>query len=139
MQSLSAVRALSLCVAFLALDALWLLARRPAYNRAVAAVQGAPLTVRPLGALLSYVSVLAAFFLIALPALRTASTSAPKSFTARLALAARHAGLLGLLIYAVFNFTNMGIFRNYPLSIAIQDTLWGAALFTAVGFLALMI
>lgn len=137
MQSLSAVRALSLCVAFLALDALWLLARRPAYNRAVAGVQGAPLTVRPLGAVLSYVSVLAAFFLIALPALK--ATPAPKSFTTRIFLAARHAGLIGLLIYAVFNFTNMGIFRNYPISIAIQDTLWGGALFTAVGVLAVMI
>jgi uncharacterized membrane protein len=135
MQSLSAVRTLSLCAAFLLLDLIWLTARRPSYNRAVRAVQGVPLTLRPFGALLSYVCILAVFFLFALPALAHAS---PQKNTNRLAHAARYAGLLGLLVYGVFNFTNMGIFRNYPLSISLQDTLWGGILFTAVGYLALL-
>jgi uncharacterized membrane protein len=37
--------------------------------------------------------------------------------------------LLGVLIYGVFDFTNMALFSDYKLAIAIQDTLWGGVLF----------
>ena len=37
--------------------------------------------------------------------------------------------LLGVVIYGVFDFTNMALFSDYKLAIAIQDTLWGGVLF----------
>lgn len=40
--------------------------------------------------------------------------------------------LLGLLIYGVFEFTNMGIFKKWELKTAIMDTLWGGILFAGV-------
>jgi len=39
------------------------------------------------------------------------------------------AGLLGLATYAVFEFTNYAMFKNYDLKIAIMDSVWGATLF----------
>lgn len=39
------------------------------------------------------------------------------------------AGLLGLATYGVFEFTNYAMLKNYDLSIAIMDTVWGATLF----------
>ena len=40
------------------------------------------------------------------------------------------ATLLGLATYGVYDFTNHAILKNYDLSIAIMDTVWGATLFT---------
>lgn len=34
-------------------------------------------------------------------------------------------GLFGLVTYGIFDFTNLAIFENYDLTIAIMDTLWG--------------
>lgn len=41
----------------------------------------------------------------------------------------RDAFILGLLIYGVFDFTNLAIFSDYSLPLAIHDTLWGGILF----------
>jgi uncharacterized membrane protein len=47
------------------------------------------------------------------------------------ASSAEQAALMGLATYAVFDFTNLTIFKQYPLSIAIADSVWGAILFYA--------
>ena len=43
---------------------------------------------------------------------------------------ALEAGLLGLVIYGTFDFTNYAMFKNYDIWIALMDTLWGTLLFT---------
>ena len=40
------------------------------------------------------------------------------------------ATLLGLATYGIYDFTNYATLKNYDLSIAIMDTVWGATLFT---------
>jgi uncharacterized membrane protein len=40
------------------------------------------------------------------------------------------AGLLGLVIYGTFDFTNYTMFKNYDIQVGIMDTLWGATLLT---------
>ena len=40
--------------------------------------------------------------------------------------------LLGCLIYGVFEFTNMSIFKKWELQTALIDTLWGGLLFALV-------
>ena len=37
--------------------------------------------------------------------------------------------LLGFLTYGIFDFTNMAIFSEYDIFIAIQDTIWGGLFF----------
>lgn len=39
------------------------------------------------------------------------------------------AALQGSAVYAVYDFTNLLVFKDYSLSFAIQDTLWGGVLF----------
>jgi uncharacterized membrane protein len=39
------------------------------------------------------------------------------------------AAAAGLATYAVYDFTNLAIFKDYPVSFAVQDSLWGGALF----------
>jgi uncharacterized membrane protein len=44
--------------------------------------------------------------------------------------------LLGLIIYGIFNFTNLAIFTNYNWTSALIDTSWGILLFGITGALA---
>lgn len=48
----------------------------------------------------------------------------------------KDAFLTGAAVYAVYDFTVMAVFKDYPLYIALGDTLWGGILFTGVRYLA---
>jgi uncharacterized membrane protein len=41
------------------------------------------------------------------------------------------AALNGSAVYAVYDFTNLVLFKDYKLSFAVQDTVWGGILFAA--------
>lgn len=43
--------------------------------------------------------------------------------------------LVGVIIYGVYDFTNLAIVKDWPLKIAIIDTLWGGVLIGVVSFL----
>lgn len=47
----------------------------------------------------------------------------------------KDAFLTGLAVYAVYDFTVMAIFKEYPLYMGVADSLWGAFLYTAVFWL----
>ena len=47
-----------------------------------------------------------------------------------------YGGLLGLIIFGVFDSTNLVLFSRYKLGVAILDTLWGITLFSVVTFLS---
>ena len=42
--------------------------------------------------------------------------------------------ILGSTTYGIFEFTNMALFKHWPLKIALLDTVWGGILFTLVTF-----
>lgn len=41
---------------------------------------------------------------------------------------------MGVAVYAVYDFTNLAMFKNYTLSFAIMDSLWGGILFAMVRY-----
>lgn len=43
--------------------------------------------------------------------------------------------LLGVVIYGIFDFTNMAVFKKYEIKVAIQDTIWGGVLFVTVHYI----
>lgn len=43
-------------------------------------------------------------------------------------------GLFGLFTYGIYNFTSMAIYKDYPIKVAIMDTVWGGLLSAIVGF-----
>lgn len=53
-------------------------------------------------------------------------------FIIRIRRSVGEAFLLGCLIYGVFEFTNMSIFKKWELQTALIDTLWGGLLFALV-------
>ena len=42
---------------------------------------------------------------------------------------------IGLVIYGIYNSTNMAIYPTYNIQMAIVDTIWGTFLFGVLGFL----
>jgi hypothetical protein len=41
---------------------------------------------------------------------------------------------MGIATYAVYDFTNLAMFKNYTFSFALMDTLWGGVLFATVRY-----
>jgi len=41
---------------------------------------------------------------------------------------------MGVATYAVYDFTNLAMFKNYTLSFALMDSLWGGILFATVRY-----
>lgn len=41
---------------------------------------------------------------------------------------------MGVATYAVYDFTNLAMFKNYTLSFALMDTMWGGVLFALVRY-----
>jgi len=43
----------------------------------------------------------------------------------------QQAALTGIASYAVYDFTNLAVLKDYTVGIAVQDTIWGGVLFAA--------
>jgi len=98
----------------LLIDIPWLLFQSSASQKMVAGIQGSPLRFRLWSAIPVYLAL--GYLLLQQTSVQGAAAS-------------------GLCVYAVYDFTNYAIFEQYPLSFAIQDTLWGGVLFAAAFWL----
>ena len=41
----------------------------------------------------------------------------------------------GIITYGIFDFTNLSLFKDYPIGLALFDTLWGGILAALTGFI----
>lgn len=118
------------------LDLLWLTSMKAMYGELVEHVQGKPLRVKAVGAFIAYAAIFVSMAFIAIPMIQVAMK---KTSTHLLWLSLRYAGVLGLVIYAIFNATNIAIFWNYDMDIAVYDTMWGIFVYTISAFLGFTI
>lgn len=51
----------------------------------------------------------------------------------------QRAGILGVVIYGTFDFTNLAVFSNYELGLGVLDTIWGGILFSLTTYFSLSI
>lgn len=99
----------------LLLDALFLYLIAPIFNAQIIAVQGSPIKMNPLGAILSYI-----FLIFTL-----------NYFILRENRSIKDAFLLGLAIYGTYEATSLALLRNWRLQTVVIDTLWGGVLFAS--------
>jgi len=104
---------LSILVIMLLLDSVYLYFTKSIFGVLVAKIQRTAMQFRIEGAIIVYL--LLAFGLY--------------YFIVKPGLSPWEAGLLGLVIYGTFDFTNYAMFKNYDLKTAIMDTVWGSVLF----------
>ena len=97
----------------LAIDFAYLTVIKGHFARQIAAVQGSPMVVNAFAAAATYV-----FLIFGL-----------NYFIIRPGRSAWDAFLLGLVVYGVYDFTNLALLSKWQLVTALTDTLWGGALF----------
>ena len=76
-------------------------------------IQGSPVVFNYVAAAIVYVALA---YLVTLPSLNTTLKAAA----------------MGGAVYAVYDFTNLAVFKDYTPTFAVVDTLWGATLFAIV-------
>lgn len=120
-------------IVMMLLDVVWILNNTGAYKNAVKSVQGSDLTVNFGSAAVVYACMYAMIVLIVLPnIISTVTTKTNNGNIHKVWVCIRYGGLAGLLTYGIYNFTSYAIYTQYPLSVAIRDTLWGGTLFTLI-------
>lgn len=111
----------------LALDAVWLGLMKSAYASQVQRVQHSPLKVKYVYALASYICVVIGIVVFAVPLAKKSGYSTPLA-------ALIYGGGLGLVVYGVWNFTNLAVFKDFGVTMALVDLSWGITLYTLVTF-----
>jgi uncharacterized membrane protein len=89
------------------------------YNNLLRLIQGSDLKIKIIPALLVYVFLLGGLYYFILVPKRPIMD----------------AFILGLVIYAVFDLTNLAILDKWSYQIVIMDSLWGASLFAMTTFI----
>ena len=106
-------------IIFVTLDYFYLGLMRGYFENQVKNVQGIPLKMNLLGAIICYI-----FLIVGL-----------NYFIIKPNKSIQDAFLLGLVIYAVFETTNLALFQKWSWMTVILDTLWGGILFALTTFL----
>ena len=92
-------------------DSVWLLTGGIYARQVAERIQGKPVRIRYLAALITYMAM---------------------AYLVLQAKSAAHAFAIGAATYAVYDFTTLAILQDYDWRFAIADTLWGGILFTLV-------
>jgi len=98
-------------VLFVLVDSVWLLTVGQLAVSMTEAIQGSPVTLRWLAALVVYIAL---------------------GYLIYQTDTVLEAGLMGTAVYAVYDFTNYTILKKYDGRLAVADSLWGGVLFATV-------
>lgn len=111
-------------ILILVFDFIWLIVNRNMYNTLVSDIQGSQIKLNFTGGIIAYTCIIISFFMFAFPLVRYEYEKNNKKQSLIL-LSLKYGGILGLVIYGIFNGTNIAIFTNYNYTIGLKDTLWG--------------
>ena len=100
-------------IIFVVLDGFYLNLTKNYFNKQVRSIQGSDIKMNFIAVAITYI-----FLIYGL-----------NYFIIQKNKSVKDAALLGLIIYAVYEFTNLSIFTNWALLSTLIDTTWGALLF----------
>jgi len=106
-------RYLLAAIVFVVLDGIYLNLVKNYFNQQIKSIQGSPIQIRIISTALTYV-----FLIFGL-----------NYFIIRKHRTVQEAGLLGLVIYGVYEFTNYSLLKDWSLLTVLMDTTWGTVLF----------
>jgi uncharacterized membrane protein len=125
-------------VVILVIDCIWLYINKNNYNNLVKKIQGFDIQLNLIGTFLSYLCVIAGLFIFSIPMIKYEYAKQEKQEEKQkllILLSIKYGGLMGLIIYGVINATNIAIFKNYNINIAMMDTIWGFVLYSFSAYL----
>ena len=111
---------------FLLIDSFYLKSMSWYFNKLIKNVQGKEITMKLLGAVLCYI-----FLIVGLNVFIIQNGQYEKDLEKRVL----YAGLLGLLVYGVYETTNYAIIDKWDLQTVLIDTVWGGILFSLTTYL----
>jgi uncharacterized membrane protein len=114
---------LIVAVVLILIDSVYLNLTKSYFSKQIARVQGKPIELNIVGLLLCYTFLIFGF----------------NYFIIQKQQSIMDAFLLGLVIYAVYEFTNYALFSNWSILTVIMDTLWGGVLFATTAFIVFKI
>lgn len=100
---------------YLVMDFIWIYSNFRMYNNSVMKIQNKPIAFRMTPAIIAYGLLVLNIVYILIPLTKKLSNIKRSLVFA----------ISGLVIYGVYNATTYAIIENYPLHVAIIDTLWG--------------
>jgi uncharacterized membrane protein len=106
-------------ILFLILDIVYINLNSKVFSHQVIDVQRVVMTIKPMGALATYVVLLFAFYY----------------FILRTRRPVYEAALLGGIIYGVYELTNYSLLKKWRLSTVALDTVWGATLWGTTAYI----
>jgi uncharacterized membrane protein len=106
-------------IVFLSLDFAFLYLMRTMFNKQIIAVQGSPVVFNIYAAIPCYFALVFGIYY----------------FIIREKKSILDAFLLGIVIYAVFETTNLSLFKKWTWETATIDTIWGGTLFALTTFI----
>jgi len=106
----------STALTMLALDAGWLTFRNSYHQSLFRDIQGSPLTMRVIPALLIYILLPSAVYLGALKDATSLKDAVIKS------------AMIGFILYAFYDLTNYATLRGWTLGMTVIDVMWGTLL-----------
>jgi len=112
------IKYLLTAIIFVILDGLYINFFKDYFNRQIKSVQGSDIQINIIASGIVYI-----FLIFGL-----------SYFIIQKNRSVKDAFILGLVIYAVYDFTNVALLKNWKVSTAILDTLWGGILFGSTTF-----
>jgi uncharacterized membrane protein len=106
-------------VVFIILDFVYLNVIKGYFNNQIKTVQGSPIQINYLGAALCYILLIFGINYFIIKPRKSVSD----------------AFLLGIIIYGVYETTNLALFKNWSILTVIIDTLWGGLLFASTTYI----
>lgn len=98
----------------------------PMWKKMIFKIQQSPMILNKKYALVAYVLLATALSIFSIPNIRNTHILSDSIY---------YGGILGLVIYGIFDFTNLAILQNYNLRVGIVDTFWGGLLFTICAYI----
>lgn len=103
------------------------------YNTLVKNIQNSNIKLNFFGASIAYLCAIIGLFMFAFPLLKLEYEKNKKQSLFLLSL--KYGGILGLIMFGIFNTTNIAIFTNYNYKIAMIDTLWGFSSYSIITYI----
>ena len=107
------IKYLLTAIIFVVLDGVYLNLVKNVFNKQIKSIQGTDIQINYIYTAITYI-----FLIFGL-----------NYFIIRRNRSVKDAALLGLTIYAVYEFTNLALFKNWSIVLGIADTIWGALLY----------
>jgi uncharacterized membrane protein len=116
-------------VLLLIIDSIFVTLVSGQYANMVKSIQGTNMNINIIGTILSYTTLIFAYNWFILPDVIKNNKNGDLSQHKNIII---NAFILGIVLYGVYDFTNMAIFNKWNLPLALIDVLWGGILFASI-------